>query len=359
MKKILSPRETVARMSAYDPGKYEVDINLSANENPYDLPDELKLKVVEAASKTAFNRYPDPSALALRSVIAARHDLSVDNIAVGNGGDELLLALLLAYGGQDRVAVTFEPTFVMYGILSELTQTRCARLKRQPNFALPKDVVGEVQREKGDVVFVCSPNNPSGNMASQAEILSLVEGTRALVVVDEAYQEFSRVSMCGLLKTYSNLVILRTFSKAFSLAGLRVGYLMGSAEVIANILKVKLPYNLNVFSQTAARVLMENQAYFTKVIDEIVVERKRVFEAVRRMPGLTPYPSSANFILVKSAGSGTDLWRKLLSKSILVRDFNQVDGARNCLRLTIGSPRQNDALIDALEAYSVAPGQEN
>ena len=359
MKKLLFPRETVARMSAYDPGKYEVDINLSANENPYDLPAELKLKVIEAASKPAFNRYPDPSASALRSAIAARHDLSVDNIAVGNGGDELLLSLLLAYGGRTRTAVTFEPTFVMYGILSELTQTSCARLKRQPNFALPKNVADEVKKEKGDIVFVCSPNNPSGNMADREEILALVEETHALVVVDEAYQEFSRVSMCPLLKNYPNLVILRTFSKAFSLAGLRVGYLMGSAEVIANILKVKLPYNLNVFSQIAARVLIENQAHFTKVIDEIVAQRQRVFEAVRRTPGLTPYPSSANFILVKSEGSGTDLWRKLLSKSILVRDFSQVDGAKNCLRFTIGSPRQNDALIDALEAYSVEAGQDN
>ena len=356
MKKILSPRETVARMSAYDPGKHDVDINLSANENPYDLPKELKIKVIEAASKPAFNRYPDPSALALRAAIAERHDLDVENIAVGNGGDELLLALLLAYGGQTRTAVTFEPTFVMYGILSELTQTSCARLKRQPNFALPKNVAGEVRKEKGDIVFVCSPNNPSGNIAPREDILALVEETDALVVVDEAYQEFSRVSMYGLLKTYPNLVILRTFSKAFSLAGLRVGYLMGSTEVIANILKVKLPYNLNAFSQAAARVLMENQAYFTKVIDEIVLERERVFEAIQRTPGLTPYPSSANFILVKSARPGTDLWRKLLSKSILVRDFSQVDGAKNCLRLTIGSPKQNDALIDALKAYSVEAG---
>ncbi len=348
VKKVLSPRKTVAKLKAYDPGKHEVDINLSANENPYDLPEELKAQVVKVSADMAFNRYPDPEARDLRSAIARRYGLKPDNVVMGNGGDELLLSLLLAFGGESRCAVTFEPTFSMYKILCDVTSTSCVALRRRDDFTLPEAVAEKVKQAKGDIVFVCSPNNPSGNLATEDEIVSLLEETEALVVVDEAYEEFSRASIYKLLDTYPNLAILRTFSKAFSLAGLRVGYLLGSPEVIGNIKKVKLPYNLNAFSQAAAKILLENEDYFDKVIAEILTERERVFNAVQALSGLEAYPSSANFILIKSERSGPELWRKLLSKSILVRDFDRAAGLENCLRVTIGSPEQNSALIDVL-----------
>ncbi len=348
VKKVLSPRKTVAKLKAYDPGKHAVDINLSANENPYDLPEELRAQVVKVSADLAFNRYPDPDARDLRAVIAKRYGLEPGNVVVGNGGDELLLSLLLAFGGESRSAVTFEPTFSMYKILCDVTSTPCVTLRRRDDFALPEAVADKVNQAKGDIVFVCSPNNPSGNLATEDEIVSLLEETDSLVVVDEAYEEFSRASIYKLLDTYPNLAILRTFSKAFSLAGLRVGYLLGSPEVILNIKKVKLPYNLNAFSQAAAKILLANEDYFEKVISEILAERERVFNAVQALPGLEAYPSFANFILIKSERSGPELWRKLLSKSILVRDFDGAAGLENCLRVTIGSPEQNSALIDVL-----------
>ncbi|MDP1808936.1 MAG: histidinol-phosphate transaminase [Actinomycetota bacterium] len=350
MNEILRPREAVAKLNTYDPGHYEVDIDLSANENPYDLPADLKARITSAALEIPFNRYPDPLALELRAAIAAYHGLKTANVAIGNGGDELLMAILLAFGGPGRTAVTFEPTFVMYAILAALTGTDCLKFARDKQFALP----GEARENIGsaaDIVFVCSPNNPTGNLATEAEVVALLDGG-FLVVVDEAYGEFSGVSAAGLLRSYSNLAVLKTFSKAFSLAGLRVGYLLGAPEIVADILKVKLPYNVNAFSQAAATALMENRRRFDGIIDEIRAERQRLFDAICGIDGLTPYFSRANFILVKSAVPAGDLWRNLLERSILVRYFERTPGLEDCLRITIGKPAENNAVIAALRELS-------
>lgn len=336
-------------MRAYDPGDHKVAINLSANENPYDLPEGLKAKIIGEAGKLAFNRYPDSSALDLRRAIADRYGVEVENIAVGNGGDELLLAMLLAYGGPGRTAASFEPTFVMYSILSELTGTGFARFERARDFGLPKKAFQLARSVNAELTFLCSPNNPSGNVVDEAELKPFLVNNRNLVVVDEAYQEFSRTSVGGLLTYHPNLVVIRTFSKAFSLAGLRVGYLLAAPEVVINIMKVKLPYNVNAFSQAAATVLMQNRAEFDPVIKEILAERNRVFEAISGINGLKAYPSAANFILIKSRRPAATIWRRLLAKGILVRNFAGAPGLDNCLRITIGSPAQNDAVIAALK----------
>lgn len=345
---ILSPRDAVAELSAYDPGKFEYEINLSANENPYDLPSDLKAAVMTAMGDLPFNRYPDPPASELRVAIAARYGLEVDNVVVGNGSDELIQDLLLAYGGRSRTAVTFEPTFVMYSLIAELTDTKCVALKRRRDFSLPKGTADLVDSVDGDIVFICSPNNPTGTVAGEDDLKALLSATGRIIVVDEAYEEFSKTSVTGLLRFYPNLVVLRTFSKAFSLAGLRVGYMLGSPKVIANVLKVKMPYNVNALSQTAATALMRNQGRFDAIIDEILSERDRLLEALGDIKGLTVYPSAANFILVRAARSGETVWRKLLDKGILVRYFSRIEGLTNCLRITVGKPSENDRLLQAL-----------
>lgn len=351
MSEILQPREVVAKLSAYDPEHYKVEINLSANENPYDLPVELKSRILSEASDISFNRYPDPQALELRAAIADQYGLKTENVAVGNGGDELLMYLLLAYGGPGRTAVTFEPTFVMYTILSQLTGTDCLKISRSRDFSVPEEAEEQVRLVAGDVVFLCSPNNPTGNIVADRQVESLLAKGN-LVVVDEAYGEFSGVSAAGLLGDFPNLAILKTFSKAFSLAGLRAGYLLSSPEVVANILKVKLPYNVNAFSQAGATLVMKNKHSIEPIIEEIKAERSRLFKAIESIDGLEPYPSEGNFILVKSSAPGGDLWRYLLDRGILVRCFQHTPGLENCLRITVGKPVENDAVIAALEAYS-------
>ncbi len=345
---LIKPRPAVARLEAYDPQHLEVPTNLSANENSYGLPDDIRAKLAGLVEILAFNRYPDPAAVELRRVIAARHGVVMENVAVGNGGDELIQALLLAYGGANRTAVAFGPTFVMYGILSDITATSFAGLSRDARFDIPADAAAAVKAAGGDIVFACSPNNPTGNVIDEAAARALAGGVDGLVVIDEAYQEFSETTTVELLGDYRNLAVLRTFSKAFSLAGLRVGYLLADAEVIENINKVRLPYNVNVFSQAAAAALMAEAGPLEVIIAEIVRERSRLAAALAGLDGYLAYPSAANFLLVRCSRSADEVWRGLIDAGILVRNLSSVSGLDGCLRVTVGTPAQNDLVIEAL-----------
>ena len=345
---LIKSRPAVAALEAYDPQHIEVEINLSANENSYGLSDDIRAKLARLVETLAFNRYPDPAAVELRRVIAARHGVAVENVAVGNGGDELIQALLLAYGGANRTAVAFGPTFVMYEILSDITATSFAGLSRDARFDIPADAAAAVKATGGDIVFACSPNNPTGNVMDKAAARALAGGVDGLVVIDEAYQEFSKTTTVELLGDYRNLAVLRTFSKAFSLAGLRVGYLLADAEVIENINKVRLPYNVNVFSQAAAAALMAEPEPLEEIIAEIVRERGRLAAALAGLDGYTAYPSAANFLLVRCSRSADEVWRGLIDAGILVRNLSSMPGLDGCLRITVGTPAQNDLVIEAL-----------
>jgi histidinol-phosphate aminotransferase len=345
---ILPPRPAVVELSAYDPQHFETRINLSANENSFGLPPALRRRLEELVEEMAFSRYPDPTVGELRQVIAERHGVDPERVVVGNGGDELIQALLLAYGGPERTAVAFTPTFSMYEILAKVTGTRFVGLDRDRAFDIPADAARRVNEAGGRIVFACSPNNPTGNVVDAGTIRSLCKEVDGLVMIDEAYQEFSSSTALDLPQ-YRNLAVLRTFSKAFSLAGLRVGYLIADPEIIRNINKVRLPYNVNVFSQAAAAALMSEPGELEEIIAEITVERGRLAEAISDLGGYNVYPSGANFLLVECAESGDAVWRKLLDEGILVRNFSGVPRLENCLRITVGTGLQNNAVIDALK----------
>ena len=345
---LIKPRPAVTGLEAYDPQHTEVEINLSANENAYGLPDDVRAKLAGLAETLAFNRYPDPNAVELRRVVAARHGVAPENVAVGNGGDELIQALLLAYGGAGRTAVAFGPTFVMYGILADVTATVFAGLSRDARFDIPADAAAAAEAAGGDIVFACSPNNPTGNTIDEEAARALAGDVDGLVVIDEAYQEFSETTTVGLLGDNRNVAVLRTFSKAFSLAGLRVGYLLADAEVIENINKVRLPYNVNVFSQAAAAALMAEPGPLEGIIAEIVRERGRLERVLAGLGGYTTYPSAANFLLVRCGRPADKVWRGLIDAGILVRNLSSVSGLDGCLRITVGTPAQNDSVIEAL-----------
>lgn len=343
MPKLIEPRSLVANLASYEPGDYKAEIYLAANENPYDIPAELKNEILTLAQKLPFHRYPHPLSQELRAVIAASYGVQPANVVIGNGGDELLLYLLLAYGGSERKAVTFGPTFVMYKILAQLTGCQFKELERDSNFNLPANFLEQVEKEQAKLVFICSPNNPSGNIVAPEQVKALLEGER-LVVLDEAYAEFSGFSLASWLQAYPNLVILRTFSKAFSLAGLRLGYLLAHEDVITSICKVKLPYNVNRFSSLAGLVLWQHQEKLKPVIRIIVEQRDWLYQELRKFNWLTVYPSEANFILVKSQKA--ELWQSLLNNGILVRQF-KIKG-EEYLRLTVGKPEENKRLIEVL-----------
>ena len=226
----------------YDPKYLPARAYLSANENPRDVETEIRQKIISAIRKVPLNRYPDPLANDLRDMIAEANGLDRDQVLVGNGGDELLFNIALAWGGPGRKFLNMPPTFSVYQNNAELTNTEVVNMPRRADYSIDEEaVLARVAQGDIDYVIVTSPNNPTGDLADERFILRLLDATDALVMVDEAYFEFSRGTVRPYLANHKNLVILRTFSKAFSLAGVRVGYLLGNADVIREFIKVRQP----------------------------------------------------------------------------------------------------------------------
>ena len=338
-------------MEPYDPKNLPADTLLSANENPSDVEEELRREIQREIRRVPLNRYPDPLANELRDMIAEANGLERDQVLLGNGGDELLFNTALAWGGPGRKFLNLPPTFSVYAANARLTGTEVVDIPRRADYSIDEDA-GLARVAQGDIDFlvVTSPNNPTGELADPAFVERLLEATDALVVVDEAYFEFSRRTVRPLLGKHKNLVILRTFSKAFSLAGVRLGYVLANAPVIEELCKVRQPYSVDAVSQAIGEVVFENRARFEPGIREIIEERGRVMEALRTLPGVTAYPSDSNWILFSMEDAGA-AWQYLYDRGVLVRDFSSAPMLEGCLRATIGTPEQNDAFIRGLRDF--------
>ena len=335
----------------YDPKYIPAEVMVSANENSLDVPFEIRREVEHAIRKTPLNRYPDPLANELRDMIAQANGLDRDQVLMGNGGDELLFDMALAWGGPGRTFLNLPPTFSVYAYNARLTNTEVVDVPRREDFTIDERAVVE-RIGKGDIDYtiVTSPNNPTGDLARSHVVEKVCEASNALVMVDEAYFEFSRYTIRPLLERYENLIILRTFSKAFSMAGVRMGYVMGNPLVLDEFKKVRQPYSVDAVSQAIARVVYENRAKFEKNIDQIIEERARVFTRLGEVPGVTVYQSEANYILFRLAEGldAGDVWQQLLDRGVLVRDFSRTKYLENCLRVSIGLPEENDRFLQAL-----------
>lgn len=335
-------------LTPYDPKYLPADAFLSANENPRDVDEELRRQIMRVLRDVPLNRYPDPLANELRDLIAEANGVTRDQVLVGNGGDELLFDIALAWGGPGRKFLNMPPTFSVYDNNAQLTNTEIVSVARDENFDIDEAVVLErVAQGDIDYVIVTSPNNPTGRLADEQFILRLLESTDALVVVDEAYFEFSRKTIRPYLERFENLLILRTFSKAFSLAGVRVGYVLGSPRVIRELIKVRQPYSVDAVSQAIAQVIYEHRALFEPGISAIIAERSRVFDELKRIAKVVPYPSDANYILFR-VPQAPRVWQGLYDQGILVRDLSGAPQLEDCLRVTIGTEEQNDEFLDAL-----------
>ena len=344
------PRADLADLNPYDAREPHVDINLAANENPANLPHELVASMAERLPQFAFNRYPDPMASKLRAQIAEANGLEPGNVLVGNGGDELIFDLLLAWGGPGRKMLNLPPTFAMYDIDARLTGTAVADVPRLPDHSIDERATFErLALGDIDIVMVSHPNNPTGNIAPETFLIDVLKSTDALVLVDEAYFEFSRHTMRPHMARHQNLVILRTFSKAFSLAGLRVGYVLAHEDVIMELTKVRQPYSVDRFSQWAAGLVFRERVVFESQIQELVRQRDIVQKGLAGNPEITVFPSEANFVLFRVERAAA-VWRDLLhSYSILVRDLSRVPGCEECLRVSIGSDADNKAFLLAMD----------
>ncbi|GAB4276005.1 MAG: histidinol-phosphate transaminase [Coriobacteriia bacterium] len=349
MDRLRPPRDELASLVPYAAKLARAEIDLSANENPRNLPGELLERLRSRMRDIPYNRYPDPMAEGLRELIARANGLEPANILVGNGGDELLLDMVLAWGGPGRRLLTAPPTFVMYEIDARMTGTEVVAVPRREDFSVDEEAVLAAVEEGVDIVMLSNPNNPTGTLTPESFLMELLDATDALVVVDEAYFEFSRHTMRHHMPRHKNLVILRTFSKAFSLAGLRVGYLLAHEDVVLELTKVRQPYSVNSFSQMAAATVFNERAVFESAIDEVLRGRDFLGEGLGRMAGVEVFPSDANFILFRVEHASA-LWRDLLHEhSILVRDFSRTPYLEDCLRVTVGTPAENEAFIEAMD----------
>ena len=346
----------LASIEPYDPKYIPADVMISANENPLDVPFEIRREVERAIRKVPFNRYPDPLANQLRDMIADANGLERNQVLMGNGGDELLFDIALAFGGPGRTFLNMPPTFSVYVNNAQLTNTNIVNVPRRADFTVDEDAVVE-RLAQGDIDYtiVTSPNNPTGDIVTGAFVKRMLEASDTLVMVDEAYFEFSRYTVRPLLEQFENLVILRTFSKAFSMAGVRLGYLLGSEAALREFKKVRQPYSVDAVSQAIGRVIYENRAKFEPGINAIIEQRARVIDELNTLPSVTAFDSQANYVLFRFDPEidGGQVWQSLFDAGVLVRDFSRSTGLENCLRVSIGTEAENTRFLDALKQVVV------
>lgn len=354
-------------LEPYDPNFTPTRVNLSANENTYDVPASARALIDEALAATPTNRYPDPMSNDLRDELAAWHGVSRENVIVGNGGDELLYNFLLAFGGPGRTLVNVPPTFSEYAFFASLTQTGVRDVWRDSETFLPQADELVAAAGEASLVILTSPNNPTGDVAAPELVARVCDACPGLVMVDEAYGEFAEpaTSAEALLAEHDNLLVLHTLSKAFALAGARCGYVIAAPDVIDVLAAVRQIYSVNVLTQAAALAAVRARAEFDPTVEKIVSERSRLYESLARVEGVRVWPSEGNFILAHMAGASRVRERLRDERSILVRDFSYAPGLADCLRITVGTPEENDAVIEALSeivseeaARAAAAGKE-
>jgi len=337
-------RSDIRSLSAYHVPDSSGLIKLDAMENPYSLPPSLRQEWAARIAAVDFNRYPDADMLTLREKIAAHEGISPDQILIGNGSDEIIQMLLMSVDAG--TCVTPAPTFVMYDLISRWLKRPVATVPLNPDFSLDADLFLKIcGREKAEIAFLACPNNPTGNLWSEKTIRRIADNFQGLLVIDEAYGPFAERSHIKLIG--SRVMILRTFSK-LGWAGLRLGYLIGEAESIAHLNKVRLPYNINSLTQATAEFLFEHFDVFEKQAAEIRAERARMTEALTGFDAIEIFPSQTNFLLIRISNA-TQVFEQLLAAGILIKSMHAAGGLlSNCLRITIGSREENDAVLTAL-----------
>ena len=347
-----NPRPGLRDVAPYVSPQLAVAARLNTNECPHPLSEGFAQDLAEAVADLPLNRYPDGQMTRLREELAAHVGHTAAGTWVANGSNEILTQLLQAYGGPGRRAVVFEPTYLLHSRLAWLTQTELVALRLGQGFALTAGAMSEAIDLHPDVVFVCSPNNPTGNAQSFASIASLAAGTDALVVVDEAYIEFGGMTCLSLVSGHPNVVVVRTLSKAFALAGARVGYALADPEVVEDLQRVRLPYHVSALTQAAGIVAIHHAREAMAMHGAIRIERDRIFADLSAMENITVYPSDANFVLFVPLRPAAEVWQGLLDLGVLVRDLSAV--VPNALRVTAGATHEVDLFLSALEEVLAA-----
>lgn len=337
-------RKNIQLLKPYTSAREEfagtASVNLDANENPYG---------------DGLNRYPDPYHRELKSLVAKQNKLSPDQIVIGNGSDELLDLIMRVFcePGKDNVIIT-PPTFGIYKVLANTNNIEIKESPLDTDWQIqPEDIIQQVD-ENTKIVFLCSPNNPTGNLMNTASIEKILAELNCIVVIDEAYIDFAnQESWMNKLNEYPNLIVTQTLSKAKAHAAIRVGFCFSSKEITSYVDKIRLPYNLNTLSQQKALEVLSNPGPYNEFVDSILLERVELGEALTGLSFVKKvYPTDANFFLVQFDDADA-VYKHLVEESIIVRNFSHAPGCSQCMRITVGTPDENKTLIKSLQKIAV------
>ena len=349
-------RDDLGDLEGYHSPQVDVAVRLNTNESPYPPPPGFFEALAAEISATRAHRYPDREARVLRSSLGEFLGQPTGQVFCANGSNEVLQTILLTYGGPGRTALVFEPSYALHSHICHITGTGVVNGERRPDFTLDREAaVRLVEEQEPDVVFLTTPNNPTGTIEPRETVEAFVRAVAerrkpGVVVVDEAYAEFSPWTAIDMVADDLPLIVSRTYSKVWSMAAFRLGYCVAPAAIVDDLLTVVLPYHLSVPTQLAGTVALRYTDQMDDRVASIKAERDRVGAALGALDGIEPFPSGANFILFRpTEADGQAVWEGLLEAGVLVRNFARWPRLDNCLRVTIGLPEENDAFLAALK----------
>jgi histidinol-phosphate aminotransferase len=343
-------RPEVATAPAYNFTAHPATIKLDQNESPYDLPETLKKRVLERLGDLAFNRYPDLAGESLRPKLAAYHSWDEKGVVV-SGGSNILIQAFVTAAGLGQTVLTVAPTFSVYPLQAKLQGARLLEVPLEKDFALPFEGLLEHLSKHQGVFFLANPAAPTGNLFAAREVEQLAEASRKnwLFVIDEAYHQFSKTDFSYLVKRYPHVASLRTFSKAFGLGGVRLGYALMQNELAVHIQKLIMPFSISVLQLESAKLVLEEvldkqNTFVQERIEETLQERARVIGEIKNLPAVHVFPTETNFFLMRVPQAET-FYKGLLRAGILIRRQDHLPGLKNCVRVSVGTPEENTAFL--------------
>ena len=330
--------------------RLEKGVRLNLNESPYDMPVELKVALTEKIIKTDLNRYPLEDMLNLKKAIAKHNHVLSDQVAVANGSNVLIQALATATNLKNKGKVLIvDPSFSVYEHQAKLFGMKVIKIPLTDKFAIPVEkTLTAIKKENPNLILIANPNAPTGNLFDKEALYKIVSQAKCVTVIDEAYFPFSNETSLEWIQDFQNLFIMRTFSKAYSLAGARVGYVMGDSEMIYQLEKVLMPFCISKLSCLTIETALENPKYLDKIVKDIVTERNRIFPELQKIEKIKPYPSDANYILFKTENSER-IYKGLVQKGFNIRNVSNNGLLQDCLRLTVGTKEENNGLLKAIK----------
>jgi len=346
LEKLIRPQ--VRELRAYHVDEPPVNIKLHANESPYNLDAELVGEIAEEVEAIAFNRYPDAGCEDLRDILAGQLGVRKEQVLLGNGSDELIQMIIMAFGGHGSPVVIPHPTFSMYKNIAFAMGEEVRSIPLDESFELDgKAMIDEVKKGPS-ITFISYPNNPTGNCFSEETITQILEASQGIVVIDEAYFDYSKKSFLEKLKDYPNMIVLRTLSK-IGMASLRLGILIASEALTDVVNRVRLPYNMGSLQQAAALVALRHREELDRGIMAIIEERARVCNIMKNIKNIETFTSHSNFLLFRVSNGG-DVFKKIVEKGVLIRNLDSNGPLKNWLRVTIGRPEENDIFLNIIKS---------